>query len=653
MGAILLWAVALLPALVGIALLLAGHRVDRIAGPIAILATATSALLAALTWPHRPVSTVAWLPLGDGSIDLTLNAAGIGAPLAVMVATTALLVLIYALAYMAHDEARARFFGFMALFTGGMQLVVMADDLLTVLIGFEVVGACSYALIGFWWRGAPCVVAANRAFVTTRAADLGLYLAAMAAYAGSNTLALDQLANVAEPWRAVMVLGLITAAAGKSAQIPFSGWLSGAMLGPSPVSALLHSATMVAAGVVLLLKVMPLLEAVPWAASLVLWLGVLTALAAALVALHQNDLKQLLAASTVSQCGYMFAGIGALGGAAAASHLVAHAMFKALLFLVAGVLLHQGMKRLDEMGGLLRPMPAQAGLFLIGALSLMALPPLGGFFTKEALLVRIEETSLVAFLVLLVVTLLTAAYATRAALGAFAGGRRHAVQGGADPHEPVFVMTLPEALLAFAAVALAALLLPPLERFWAQALGLGELPGLHLAPAALAVGLALVGVIGAWRLHRQGRLVPLGPLLGESGSRAAQDWLGSVRALDRTGAMVFSAAHALDRLDKTEPATRAGRAALGAARTLAAFDTDHVDGATARGSALGTRALAGLSLLADRRLVDGAIAWLGAGLMAASSGLSRVQSGLLYQYYAFAAAGVAALVLYTSIVFGS
>lgn len=652
MAGLLLWAVPLLPGLVGVGLLLAGRQADRLAGPVAMVAAVGSGILAGLAWSERPASAVRWLPLGEGGLDLTLNAAGIGAPLAVLVTVTSFLILIYALGDIGRGEARARFFGFMALFTGGMQLVVLSSDLLTILIGFEIVGACSYALIGFWWREVPRVLAANRAFVTTRFADLGLYLAAMAAFTGAGSLALAGLPEVAEPWRSLMVAGLIAAAAGKSAQLPFSGWLSGAMLGPSPVSALLHSATMVAAGVVLLLKVMPLLQAVPWAAGLVLWLGVATALGAALVALHQDDLKQLLAASTVSQYGYMFAGVGALGGAAAASQLVAHAAFKALLFLVAGVLLHQGMKRFQEMGGLMRPMPVQATLFLIGALSLAALPPMSGFFAKEAVLTRVEQASLPAFLVLLLVTLLTAAYATRALLGAFAGGRRIAPRGRVDPHEPQRLMTLPEAVLALVVLGLAALVLPPLEHVWSAALGLGELPGFHLVPAAIAVALALLGVLGSWVLHRRNQLVPLRPVLGLAGSRSAVQWFGSIRVLDRSGERVLALACILDRVDQSDPATKVGVAVRRAAQRLDAFDQEAVDAATARAAALGGRALAGLSLLADRRLVDGAIRQLDSGLMAAAAGLTRIQTGLLYQYYAFVAAGMAALILYALLVLG-
>lgn len=652
-GALVLWAVPLLPGLIGLALLITGRRGDPVAGTVALVATGASTPLAAVTSVLRPESSVVWLPFADGALDLALTGHGFAAPLAVVVAVTALLVLIYATADIERDGARARFFGFMALFVGAMQLVVLGNDLMTVLIGFELVGACSYALIGYWWRDPPRVRAATRAFVTTRAGDLGLYLAAMAAFAGTGSLGFDALPATPEPWRTVLVLGLIVAAAGKSAQFPFSGWLSGAMLGPSPVSALLHSATMVAAGVVLLLKALPLIDTVPWAATLVLWLGVLTALAAAVVAFHQDDLKQLLAASTVSQYGFMFAGIGAIASVATASHLVAHAAFKALLFLVAGVLLHQGMRRFREMGGLGRPMPVQASLFLVGAWSLAALPPLAGFFSKEALLTRVEQADLVAYLLLLVVTALTAAYAARAFLGAFAGDRYSSDARDLRPHEPGWTMSAPEVVLAVLVAALALLMLPPLEGWWTSALGLGPLPALHLAPAVIAVAVALAAVALVWILHHRGALVPLRPILGDAVAEAAIAWLGAVHALDRCGALVVALARRLDRLDKAEPATRVALAVNAGARGLAAFDTGVVDAATARASAVGTRALAGLSLLSDRRIVDGAVRALGRTLMAGAGAFGRLQSGLLHQYYALVAAGMAALILYATLVFGT
>jgi NADH:ubiquinone oxidoreductase subunit 5 (subunit L)/multisubunit Na+/H+ antiporter MnhA subunit len=673
MGAHWLWALPGFPALVGGLLLIWSGRARPLAGPVVIIVNALVLALAIWAWLERPSVELAWLPQDDQALRLHLSAADQAAPLATMVAAVALLVMVYSQGYLERDEARGRFFGFMALFLGAMLWLVLADDLLTILMGWELVGLCSYALIGFWHREPERVRAGNRAFLTTRSADLGLYLAAMAAFAGGGELGFADLPGLPSPWRDVVATGLITAAAGKSAQLPFSGWLSGAMLGPSPVSALLHSATMVAAGIVLLIKALPLLEATGWALPVVLWLGVLSAIALGLVALYQGELKQLIAASTVSQYGYMFAGAGAGGVASTSAYLANHAAFKALLFLVAGVLLHQGMRHLREMGGL-ASLRIQAGLFLIGATSLAALPPLGGFFSKEALLARVEHASLPAFVLLLVGSLLTAAYAARAWLGAFGGDARS--DAARHPHEPGFLLQAPSALLALAALLLGALALPPLKHWWPDALGADPLPPFSIVGALLSLAAALAGVAAIWTLHRRGALVPMAPLLGQAPASAAADWLGLVRALDGAGRLVVRGAQAIDRIERTEPATHAGRAVarfagmlgefdtrvltartvgsgqsvLSLARALGQFDAEDVDQATAGQSDRAARLLARLSQLADRRLWDGAIARLDQGLHLTAGGLSQLQSGLLHQYYALAATGIALLFVYAFLV---
>ena len=648
MGAHWLWALPLLPALTGGLLLIWSGRARPLAGPLVILINTAALALAVWAWLERPTVGLAWLQLGDEALRLHLSAEAAAAPLATVIAAVALLIMVYSQGYLGRDEARGRFFGFMALFLGAMLWLVLADDLLTVLIGWELVGLCSYALIGFWHREPERVRAGNRAFLTTRSADLGLYLAAMAAFAGRGELGFEALPALENPWRDVVAAGLITAAAGKSAQLPFSGWLSGAMLGPSPVSALLHSATMVAAGVVLLIKTLPLLETTAWALSAVLWIGVATALAASLIALAQEDLKQLLAASTASQYGYMFTALGAGGIAAASTHLANHAAFKALLFLIAGVLLHQGMRHFREMGGLRRALPVQAGLFLMGALALAALPPAGGFFSKEALLTRVEHASLPAFALLLGASLLTAAYAARAWLGAFAGEPRS--EAARRTHEPGLVLQAPSVLLALAALLLGALALPPLKQWWPEALGTAPLPPFSTIGALLSLAAALAGVAAMWGLHRQGALVPMAPILGRGPSSAAADWLGLVRALDGGGRVVMRVAHAVDRIERADPATHAGLGVLGLARALGQIDAEGVDRATAGLAARAGLLLARLSEFADRRVWEGAIARLDQGLHVTAGRLSHLQTGLLHQYYALAATGVAVLFVYAFLV---
>src|SRR5699024_394797 len=271
--------------------------------------------------------------------------------------------------------------------------------------------ATSYALIGFWWRDTDRVSAGLTAFLTTRTADLGLYLAAGAALAGGAGMGLSELPAAESPWRHVVAAGILVAALGKAAQLPFSFWLSGAMKGPSPVSALLHSAAMVAMGGYLLLRVEPLLASTGWAGPAAAWIGLLTAVAMGIVALAQRDLKQLLAASTVAQMGFVVlaAGVGAVSGGAA--QLVAHASTKALLFLAAGAWLTAlGTEKLTELRGAGRRWPVVGVPARVGALALAGVALLSLWATKDAVLARALETSAWLYATGLVAAALSAAY---------------------------------------------------------------------------------------------------------------------------------------------------------------------------------------------------------------------------------------------------
>ena len=276
----------------------------------------------------------------------------------------------------------------MLIFAGAMLVTVTATTLALLLMGWEVMGAASYALIGYWWRQPRRVTAANVAFLTTRAADLGLYVAAGAAMAGGvSGLALAGLPGASPPWLDVVTAGVVLAAFGKSAQLPFSFWLSRAMEGPSPVSALLHSATMVAAGAYLLLRTQALLAASGWGAPAVAWTGAVTALVLGLVAVAQADLKQLLAASTCAQVGFMVLAAGAGGVAGGVMQLVAHAAVKSLLFLAAGAWLTAlGTKQLAALRGAARQYPLVGAAFTVGALTLAGLPPVSLWVTKDEVL---------------------------------------------------------------------------------------------------------------------------------------------------------------------------------------------------------------------------------------------------------------------------
>lgn len=640
MSGLWLWSLPAVPALAGLVLLVLRHRAGPAAGPAAALVAGLTLALAVALQLRRGTSELAWIPAGDRAVLLSLSGEGAAALLAVLVAAVSLLVFLFALADIGREEARGRFFGFMTLFCGAMELVVLADDLLTMLIGFELVGLCSWALIGFWHGEAGRARAGLRAFATTRGTDLGLYVAAFAALAGAGETSFRALAALPPELAAITGWGIVLAALGKSAQLPFSGWLSGAMLGPSPVSALLHSATMVAAGAILLVKAGPLLDILPDQRTALLAIGVATALAAGLIALRQRDLKQVLAASTVSQFGYVFAALGAAGTAAALTHLFNHAAFKAALFILAGLLLHRGMRRLNEMGGLRRAMPWSAAAFAVCLLALAALPPLGGFFSKEALLASVKETSHAAFWLLLLAGGVTAAYAMRVWLGTFAGEAKSAAARTA--REGPRLVLIPAGLLALAALAGGLLVLPGVETAWTRSLGTERLPPFSPPDAVLATAVALAGAAAAWLAGRRQISVRLG----------GENWFGLVALLDKAGRVALAAGRALDRLDRLEPAERFAGLARRCARAVAGLDAGVIAPLSLERSAAGAKGAGMLTLAADRRLLDAMLARMSGLLQAIAGGLSRVQSGLLHRYCAAMAGGIAALLVAAFAIYG-
>ena len=369
-GAAALWLLAVLPATVGGVLCLAGPRGERAAVPVSLATAAAGVVLAGIVAVGRPAVSA---PFVAGTrFGLAVDA--LSALVVPAVAMVTLLVLVFA----AGDvrSSRARFHGLMLLFAAAVAVTATAATLPALLLGWEIMGATSYALIGFHWRDGFRVSAGLTAFLTTRAADLGLYAAAAAALAGGHGLALATLPDAAGGWRHVAAAGVLAAALGKAAQLPFSFWLSQAMQGPSPVSALLHSAAMVAMGGYLLLRTAPLLAASGWAATTAAWVGAATALLLGAVAVAQRDLKQLLAASTAAQLGFVVLAAGLSAVAGGAAHLVAHAATKALLFLAAGAWLTAlGTKQLAALRGAARRWPVVGVCAAVGALALAGVAP--------------------------------------------------------------------------------------------------------------------------------------------------------------------------------------------------------------------------------------------------------------------------------------
>lgn len=409
----MLWLPALVPMLFGSAVfafaLTSGRPIGR--GPLAAWAAAGTVATfggVVLAASHEGIATLAWSP----ALALHLSLTPLSTLVALLVPLVALPVIVYA-ARRESEAGLARLIGGLLLFTGAMEWLVSADDLLTLLIGWELVGACSWALIAHEWRDPANPAAARYAFVATRLGDLGLFIAAMAAYAGAGSFGFADLGRLDPAHLNLVAASVLLAATAKSGQLPFSPWLFQAMRGPTAVSALLHAATMVAAGAYLLARLQPVLASVAWFGPAALAIGGATAIAGGVVALVQSDVKKVLAASTSAHFGLMFMAIGAGFPGVAALHLLAHGFMKALLFLCAGL-------AIDRSGGhdlatmrLGRALPWVAAAAAIGSAALAGLPPMGAAWTKEAIVAAATHTGPGWAIGVVVAGGLSAAYAVR------------------------------------------------------------------------------------------------------------------------------------------------------------------------------------------------------------------------------------------------
>ncbi|GAA1080715.1 proton-conducting transporter transmembrane domain-containing protein [Nocardiopsis metallicus] len=641
-----LWVLVGLPAAVGAVLLVSGRRADPAAAPCAVAATALTLVAAVIAAATRPSTSV---PMLQG-VPARLAVDGLSAVAVITVAAVATAVVLFASADMGEGEARGRFFGLMLLFTGAMLVTVTATDLLTLLMAWEVMGALSYALIGYWWREAHRVRSATLAFLTTRTADLGLYLAAGAALAGgAEALQLSALASLEDGWRDAAVAGVIVAALGKSAQLPFSFWLSHAMAGPSPVSALLHSATMVAAGGYLLVRTAPAIAATGSAGPFLAWTGAVTAILLGAVALTQSDLKQLLAASTCSQIGFIVLAAGVGGIAGGALQFTAHAAAKSLLFLCAGAwLASSGTQDLGRLRGAARRRPLVGAVFTVGAMAIAGLPPLGIWVAKDEVLAAALAASPALYAAGLVAAAVSAAYAAKALALVWTvdsspeEGRPegdHSVTASASPSERSALLAL-----AVAAAGLGMFALPPLARWWRTLLGAAGEPEPSMWEMAVSGLLSTAVVVGVWLVYARGATrVTAGALPGR---QWLGDWLGLERLVDNGVVRpTMALARSLAAFDDRVVAGGVGAAARSAAalsRGLAVFDDRSVAG--------GVRAVAELGVstaeAARTRVeiaVDRAVGAVAAGARSAASWALRPQTGLVHQYYAQAVVALAVL----------
>jgi NADH-quinone oxidoreductase subunit L len=457
------------PLLAAVAGLLVGGRSRRAAAALAVGGTALAAVLAGVLLATQPWAdpelgaglTGPWQVLPFATI-----VDGLSASVALMVGVVALMVQVYSVGYMRDDARYPSYSAFISLFTAAMLAVVVAGDLLFLVVGWEVMGLCSYLLIGHYWQRPEARAAAVKAFLVTKLGDVGFILGVivLAVSAGSFLIpvVVENAATANTAATTVGVLLLFVGVMGKSAQFPLHGWLPDAMAGPSPVSALIHAATMVAAGVYVVIRMYPAFFASGAALAVMAVVGSLTMLGAALAALAQEDLKRVLAWSTVSQLAYMVAALGVGGREAATFHLLTHAFFKSLLFLAAGVVIHAvGSNLMRDMGGLRRALPVTFWTMTIGLFSLAGVPPLAGWFSKESILVAAEHAAAgevgvaewTGWLVLVVAVMtvaVTAAYVVRVWARVFLGAAR----GAAQPHPAPSLMRWPLVVLAVPAAGL-------------------------------------------------------------------------------------------------------------------------------------------------------------------------------------------------------
>jgi NADH-quinone oxidoreductase subunit L len=654
----LVWLIPALPLAGFLVLLVLGRRLgEPLAGWIATLACAGAFVATLIVFAgllgepgeerHFTQTLFTWLPVGGLTVDLGFLADPLSITMALFVTGVGTLIHLYSIGYMHGDVNFSKFFVYMNLFVFSMLMLVLGQNLLVTFLGWEGVGACSYFLISFWFTSEANASAGKKAFVTNRIGDWGFMLAMFLAFSSLGTLDYLELGEGAEQLSAVtataIALLLFVGAVGKSAQLPLYVWLPDAMAGPTPVSALIHAATMVTAGVFLMTRVNPILGAgYDWAPDIIAWVGAITALFAATIAVAQNDIKKVLAYSTVSQLGYMFLAVGSGAYVAAIFHMVTHAFFKALLFLGSGSVIHgmheeQDMRR---MGGLRKYMPITAGTFIVGWLAIAGVPPLSGFWSKDEVLLYAWAKSPVLWAIGLVTALLTAFYMGRQVFMVFFGEERwrHAdavesagagegavVDGAAndageavaahdpgtaaathhddhpEPHESPWLMTLPLVVLAVLS-------------FVGGGLNLPMLDDLHL--------------LGHW----------LEPVVGENeahidvatATKVGLAVVATVAAL--TCIAVASAVYLRRRVKAVEP-------------EVLAHGYYFDEGISAFVAGPGTAGFEGAAAF-DRRVIDGAVNGVAALVRGLGGGLRHVQTGFVRSYALGVAAGVVVVLGY-------
>ncbi|MEU5209780.1 NADH-quinone oxidoreductase subunit L [Streptomyces sp. NPDC020742] len=614
--------------LVGAALLLCGgKRFDRTGHWIGTLFAVASFALGVVLFvdmlgkspEHRALHQYlySWIPVGGFRADVAFQLDQLSMTFVLLITGVGSLIHIYSIGYMEHDERRRRFFGYLNLFLAAMLLLVLADNYLLLYVGWEGVGLASYLLIGFWQHKPSAATAAKKAFLVNRVGDMGLSIAVMLMFTTFGTFAfgpvLTSTGDASEGRLTFLGLMLLLAACGKSAQVPLQSWLGDAMEGPTPVSALIHAATMVTAGVYLITRSGAIFNAAPDAQLAVVVVGAVTLLFGAIVGCAKDDIKKALAGSTMSQIGYMVlaAGLGPIGYAFAIMHLVTHGFFKAGLFLGAGSVMHGMNDEVDmrRYGGLRKYMPVTFLTFGLGYLAIIGFPGLSGFFSKdkiiEAAFAKGGTEGWILGGAALLGAAITAFYMTRVMLMTFFGEKRWDPET-THPHESPKIMTLPMVVLAFGSVFAGGLFsfnesfvtwLEPVTSF---AHGHSPVSATTVTAATLVVLLLGVGV--AWAMYGRKPVPALAP----------------------RGSLL----------------TRAAR------RDLLQDDFNHV--VFVRGGEQLTTTLVQL----DRSLVDGAVNGTAASMGGLSGLLRQLQSGFVRSYAVQMLGGAAVLVAATLLMRG-
>jgi len=671
------WLIPLLPLLSAAATALIHPSRRKLISGLVIGAMACSCLLSSLVLlgvvihagehnggepagPFRHVVNFTWFPMADGGFNIGFIVDPLTAGMLFMVSFVGLLIFIYSTGYMAEDPRYSRFFNFLGLFAAAMLMLTISNNILLLFMSWEVVGLCSYLLIGFWYHKPAAAAAAKKAFMVTRVGDMGFFGGILLLMSGGGTLILyggtsgsaglldqamlERFAGLtvnlpligSAAFATVVSIALFIGAVGKSAQFPLHVWLPDAMEGPTAVSALIHAATMVAAGVFMIARMYPLLEvgAAPGghgmsaAMGVVAMTGAFTALFAASIAVAQNDIKRVLAYSTVSQLGFMMIGLGVGGFVAGTLHLLLHAFFKALLFLGSGSVIHgcHGRQDMRQMGGLAKKMPATFWTYLFGTLALAGIPPFAGFWSKDEILLEAQQMFPLAYYMGTAAAFLTAFYMGRQIFMVFFGEQR---DHSYHPHESPPSMVWPLRILALCALLLGFVGMPflignPYHHFVA--------PERHALPPSfmvmgLSTALALAGAALAWLLYgrrgglRQDQADPLREYLG-----------GFYRVLENKYY-----------IDEVYAATIARAASLCAA-VFGWFDRTVIDGAIHL-SGRAALALSHVNQWVDNFFINAGFDQACQGLRGGARWLRLLQSGAVQRYMSMLGAGAILLIV--------